>query len=174
LVDQLNSMLSQSWQVPFSPYRLVRTREMEQLIERMRINVPSSIRESEKTLQERDKILAEARQEADRVIQQAKQQAMEMLSERSLLETAQSEAERIVDDSRELARRRAEEADAYTLQVLQELAQRLHGVLQQVENGIHVMQENRPQPNVPGGQPPRKAPRGQAPGAAPPTQRENL
>jgi hypothetical protein len=169
-------MLSQSWQVPFSPYRLVRAREMEQLIERMRINVPSSIRESEKTLQERDKILAEARQEADRAIQQARQQAMEMLSERSLLATAQTEAERIVDDSRELARRRAEEADAYTLQVLQELAQRLHSVLQQVENGIQVMQENRPQPSAPAGQP-RKAPRGQLSGAAPPTpptQRESL
>jgi hypothetical protein len=140
---------------------------MEQLIERMRINVPSSIRESERTLQERDQIIAGARAEADRLIQQARQQAMEMLSERSLVATAQAEAERIVGESREIARNRAEEADIYTLQVLQDLAQRLHLVLQQVENGIQVMQENRAPGADSSARPARAAPRGKNTGAAP-------
>lgn len=160
-------MLSQGWQVPFSPYRLVRAREMEQLIERMRINVPSSIRESERTLQERDRIMAEARAEAERLIQQARNQAMEMLSERSLVATAQAEAERIVEESREIARQRAEQADLYTLQVLQDLAQRLHAILQQVENGIQLMQENRPSPPDATPRPPRTPPRGKLPGGSP-------
>lgn len=138
-------MLSQGWQVPFSPYRMVRARELEQLVERMRINVPSSIRESERTLQERDRLMAEARAEAERIIQQAKQQAMEMLSERSLVATAQSEAERIIVESREIARRRTDEADGYAVQVLQDLAQRLQTMLQQVDNGIQLMQEQRMQ-----------------------------
>jgi hypothetical protein len=138
-------MLSQGWQVPFTPYRMVRARELEQLVERMRINVPSSIRESERTLQERDRLMAEARAEADRIIQQAKQQAMEMLSERSLVATAQSEAERIIIESREIARRRTEEADVYAVQVLQDLAQRLQAMLQQVDNGVQLMQEQRRQ-----------------------------
>ncbi len=138
-------MLSQGWQVPFTPYRMVRAREIEQLVERMRINVPSSIRESERTLQERDRIMAEARAEADRVIQQAKQQAMEMLSERSLVATAQSEAERIIAESREIARRRTEEADFYAVQVLQDLAHRLQTMMQQVDNGIQLMQDQRAQ-----------------------------
>jgi hypothetical protein len=138
-------MLSQGWQVPFSPYRMVRAREIEQLVERMRINVPSSIRESERTLGERDRIMAEARAEAERIIQQAKQQAMEMLSERSLVATAQSEAERIIAESRELARRRTEEADFYAVQVLQDLAHRLQTMMQQVNNGIQLMQDQRAQ-----------------------------
>lgn len=166
-------MLSQGWQVPFSPYRLVRARELEQLVERMRINVPSSIRESERTLQERDRIMAEARAEADRIIQQAKQQAMEILSERSLMATAQAEAERIIAESREIAQRRAEEADLYAIQVLQDLAQRLQAMMVQVDNGIKLMQgqhdlaaqppaeppaerRNRPPSNPPSGPPPKE------------------
>lgn len=140
-------MLSQGWEVPFSPYRLVRAREIEQLVERMRINVPSSIRESERTLQERDRIIAEARAEADRTLQQAKQQAMEMLTERSLVATAQAEAERIIAESREIARRRTDEADFYAVQVLQDLAHRLQTMKQQVDNGVQLMQEQR-QPGV--------------------------
>ena len=94
-------LLNQGWQIPLSPYRVIRTRDFEQLIERMRINVPSSIRESERTLAERDRIIAEAKSEAERTIQQAKQEAMEIISERSLITTAQQEAGRIVDEGKE-------------------------------------------------------------------------
>ncbi len=119
----------------------MRARDIEQLLERMRITVPSSIRESERTLAERDRIINDARAEADLIIQQARQQAMEMLSEKSLIATAQAEAERIIGEGKEIARRRTEEADTYAVQVLNDLAQRLQTVLQQVSNGIELMQE---------------------------------
>ena len=155
-------LISQGTPIPFSAYRLVRARDVEQLLERMRITVPSSIRESERTLAERDRIMNEARAEADRIIQQARQQAMEMLSEKSLIATAQAEADRIVFEGREIARRRTEEADTYAVQALQDLAQRLHGLIQQVNNGIELMQEGQRLPAEQAEQPerpPRKPPR---------------
>lgn len=118
----------------------MRAREIEQLLERMRITVPSSIRESERTLAERDRIMNEARAEADRIIQQARQQAMDMLSEKSMIATAQAEADRIIGEGKEIARRRTEEADTYAIQVLNELSQRLQTILQQVANGVELMQ----------------------------------
>ena len=54
----------------------------------MRINVPSSIRESERTVAERDRIIAAANTEAERIVQQARQDAIDILSERSLVTTA--------------------------------------------------------------------------------------
>lgn len=140
----------------------MRARDVEQLLERMRITVPSSIRESERTLADRDRIMNEARAEADRIIQQARQQAMEMLSEKSLIATAQVEAERIIVEGKEIARRRTEEADTYAIQVLQDLSQRLNGIMQQVGNGIELMQEGHKLPTEPLDQPeraPRKPPR---------------
>jgi hypothetical protein len=99
---------------------------------------------------------------------------MEMLSERSLVATAQAEAERIVAESRVIAQRRAEEADTYTIQVLQDLAQRLHSMLQQVENGIQIMQEGRsprPGPAEGGeGRPPDTRPPDARPPQRPPRQ----
>ena len=162
LIDQLHVLISQGTPVPFSAYRLVRARDVEQLLERMRITVPSSIRESERTLADRDRIMNEARAEADRIIQQARQQAMEMLSERSLIATAQAEADRIIVEGKDIARRRTEEADTYAVQVLQDLAQRLQALTQQINNGIELMQDGQRLSTEPPEQPerpPRKPPR---------------
>ena len=57
----------------FSSNRIVDASEVGQLLERLRISVPSSIMESERTLQERDRILSEAESEAKRIIAQARQ-----------------------------------------------------------------------------------------------------
>jgi hypothetical protein len=162
LIDQLHVLISQGTQIPFSAYRLVRARDVEQLLERMRITVPSSIRESERTLAERDRIMNEARAEAERIIQQARQQAMEMLSEKALIATAQAEADRIILEGKDIARRRTEEADTYAVQVLQDLAQRLQALTQQVNNGIELMQDGQKLPTEAPEQPERparKAPR---------------
>jgi vacuolar-type H+-ATPase subunit H len=149
LIDQLQAVISQGTQIPFTTQRLVRAQDVEQLLERMRISVPGSIRDSERMLAERDRIMADARAEADRIVQQARQQAMEMLSEKSMVATAQVEAERIISEGKEIARRRTDEADVYAVQVLQELASQLQALLQQVGNGIELMRPAQPPPENP-------------------------
>jgi cell division septum initiation protein DivIVA len=148
----LADLVAQGWTPPFTTYRVLQGEEVEQLIARLRISVPSAIREGERTVAEREQILAAARAEAERIVAEARQQAMALVSERSLVQTAQQEADRIVDEGKELARRRSAEADAYAVQVLQELSQHLQSVMRQVDNGIQVMQDGAPA----AGQPPAK------------------
>ncbi|MEX1020490.1 MAG: hypothetical protein WDZ49_12580 [Litorilinea sp.] len=132
-------MIRNSTPLPLSPYRLVRGEEFEQMLERLRINVPSSIRESERMLAERDRFVADAQAEAQRIVKEAKQQAIHLVSERAVVAQAQQTAERIERDARASARRRSDEADHYAVQVLEALAQHLRDTLEQVENGIEVM-----------------------------------
>ena len=121
---------------------MVNADEFGQLLERMRINVPSSIRDSERTVAERDAIIAEAHSEAERIIEQSKQRAGDMLSKESLMIAAHGEAERIIEESRNVATQRIDEADRYATDVLQELAAKLEVISQQVDNGIRMMQDN--------------------------------
>ncbi len=118
---------------------MIDANEFAQLIERMRISVPSSIMESERTLAERDYILAEAHNEAERIIQLAKQRAMEIVHQDQIIATARNEAERILQESRNSAQRRAQEADRYAVDVLGDLAQKLQVMTKQVDNGIQMM-----------------------------------
>lgn len=145
LVDQMTELLSEGREVPLSRYRMIDAEEFSQILERMRISVPSSIRESERTLVERDNILAEARKEADKIIQDARDIAADMLSDNSLVVMARQESQRIIDDGREVARQRTGEADSYATQVLQELHDKLNSISSQVENGITVMTQGQPE-----------------------------
>ena len=143
LIDQLADALNRGRPIPLSSLRVIDANEFAQLIERMRISVPSSIMESERTLAQRDHILAEAQAEAERMIQQAKQRAMEIISQDALMQTARKEADRILDESRGAAQRRAAEADRYDVQVLADLAHKLQVTMKQVDNGIQLMKNNR-------------------------------
>ena len=140
MIDQLIDAINQGRQVPLTSMRVVNASELIQLLERMRISVPGSIMESERTLAERDRILAEASAEAERLIQQARQRAVEMLSDNALVITARQEAERVAEEGRQMALQRADEADHYAVHVLEELGQKLQVITKQVDNGIRLMQ----------------------------------
>lgn len=139
LVDQLTEMLNQGKEVPLSRYRMVDTDEFTQMLDRMRISVPSSVRDSERTLAERDRILAEAKAEAESIVSEAKARAAAMLQDNEVIAVANREADQILQDGRKQAQEQMKEADNYAIQVLQDLAGRLQSVTKQVENGINVL-----------------------------------
>jgi cell division GTPase FtsZ len=141
IIDQLEERLKQARQVPFTTQRVVDGNEFAQLLERLRITVPSSVMESERMLRERDKILSEAQAEADQLLAQARQRARELLSENSIINLAREEAERLMHNSENAARRRTEEADQYATRVLEELSAKLQLIGKQVENGLQIMRQ---------------------------------
>ena len=75
VIDQLDALLENSRRVPMSSMRMVEYAQFKQALERLRVNVPSSIMESERTLQERDRILEAAEAEAERVMEQTRRRA---------------------------------------------------------------------------------------------------
>lgn len=139
LIDQLEEKLRLGRQIPFTTQRVVDANEFSEMLERLRITVPSSVMESERMLKERDRILNDAEAEAQHILQQAKQRARELLSENSIIALARDEAERIMQQSEAAARRRTDEADAYATRVLEELSSKLQTITKQVENGLQVM-----------------------------------
>ncbi len=125
-----------------SSLRMVDANAAREMIERLRVNVPASIIESERMLQERERILEAAEAEAAAIVEQAKRRAQEILSHDALVAAAKREAERIVLDSQLAAQRRRDEADRYAAGVLEELAEELHVISRQVENGLELLRQN--------------------------------
>ncbi len=125
-----------------SSLRMVDANAAKQVIERLRVNVPSSIIESDRMLQERDRILESAEAEAARIVEQAKRRAQEILSNDALVSASRQEAERIVIDSQRTAQQRRDEADRYAARVLEELAEKLRIISKQVDNGLDLLRQN--------------------------------
>jgi len=173
LVDQLEQVLNRGYRLPLSASLVVSGEECLRLIDQMRISVPSAIKESERMVAERDRILKDAQNEADSIIEQARQHAIEMINQNYVTQEAQREAERIVAQSRDetermLARSRDQanalilDAEDYTVDMLQHLVDQLAGVLQQAKNGIQAIEESRheaasvPTPETPAEKPTNK------------------
>ena len=154
LVDQLEQVLNRGYRLPLSASLVVSGEECLRLIDQMRISVPSAIKESERMVAKRDRILDDARREADSIVEQARQHALEMINRDTIAQEAQREAERIIAQSRDEAERlviRSRDqanalildAEDYTVDMLQQLVGQLAGVLQQAKNGIQAIEESR-------------------------------
>jgi len=142
IIDQLEALIETSRRVPMSSLRMVDYHVAREMIERLRVNVPASIIESERMLQERERILEAAEAEAAAIVEQAKRRAQEILSNDALIAAAKREAERIVLDSQLAAQRRRDEADRYAASVLEQLAEKLQVITRQVENGLELLRQN--------------------------------
>jgi len=142
IIDQLDALLESSRRVPMSSLRMIDHNEAQQVIERLRVNVPSSIIESERMLQERDRILEAAEAEAVRIVEQAKRRAQDILNNDALVSASRQEAERIIVDSQHTAQQRRDEADRYAARVLEELAEKLRIISKQVDNGLDLLRQN--------------------------------
>ncbi len=153
LVDQLEQTLNRGWRVPFSPSLLVNSEECLRLIDQMRISIPSAIKESERMITERDRILSDAQARAEQIIAHAEQQAIQIVSEDAITDRAREEAERIIAHGHAEAIRLVDEAEVYALDVLYRLRDKLNNSLHQAENGIQAIEASQaPQEQTPPGE----------------------
>ena len=126
--------------MPLAPSLIVNSEECLRLIDQMRISIPSAIKESERMITERDRILSDAQARAEQIIAHAEQQAIQIVSEDSITERAREEAERIIGHGHAEAIRLVDEAEVYALDVLYRLRDNLNTSLQQAENGIQAIE----------------------------------
>ncbi len=143
LIDQLEETLNRGWRVPLTDSILVSGEECLRIIDQMRISIPSAIKESERMLAERDRILAEAEAEAHAILAEAEQRAREMVQRDRVAQMAYEEAERIRQAAQAEAKRLILDAEDYALRVLRDLSAQLTQALQQAQNGIRAIEEAR-------------------------------
>ncbi len=145
LVDRLEEIIKSSFRLPFSGLRLVDERHIWPLLDQMRISVPDEVRRAERTLREKDRIMAQAQEETERIIALARSEAAQLTAEHAITQAAEARAAAI----REQARREAEGirtgADEYAFDVLCNLEQELKRTLTVIENGIRTIQAEREQ-----------------------------
>jgi type II secretory pathway predicted ATPase ExeA len=114
LIDQLEQLVLRSRLLPFLRWVVVEERQLLDLIDQMRVAVPQELKQARRIAQERERIIAQAKEEAERIVILAQ------------------EAERLKAD-----------ADDYALTRLLELEENLSHLLQVVRNGIEKLQNER-------------------------------
>ena len=121
LVERLEQVLAQGWRVPFTTNAVIDEDAFIDVIEQMHIAIPNEIRQAQQIVQQKERILAQAREEAERMLEHAYQQADNLISQTESVKRASTRAQEIVADARQEAHTVRIGADEYASEVLTRL-----------------------------------------------------
>ncbi len=144
LINELNDMISDGRPMPMTSSVLIDKERSLDVLAKMRINVPSAIKEGERMILERDRIIAEARSHAEDILAQANEKAKELVSQEEITRQAKGEQEAVLEQTRLQVAHMRFDAEQYQLNILRDLSQVMHKVLNEVEMGVTEL-ENRTQ-----------------------------
>lgn len=136
LVDRLEDLIDEGRHFAFTKFTLIDEERALEIIDQMRISVPEQIEKASRLINQRDRLLAQAREEAARIKQVAQEESDSMTNRDAIVQTAQNRANNIIEQARREAEMVRAEADTYVMNVLQELEDQLLRNLTVARNGI--------------------------------------
>jgi vacuolar-type H+-ATPase subunit H len=113
LVDQLVDVIDAAPTIPLSDRIVISRDGLLDLVDAVRNAIPQDVIEAERILQERFRLVEDAREEAEHLIESAREQSRFMLQEHHVAKAAELKAERIISQAQREADEIMESADEY-------------------------------------------------------------
>ena len=136
LVDRLEALVNSSRRVPLSSRVMIEEEELLALVEQLRQTIPAEIKQGKRLLQDRDRIIESAQSEADKIVSMARERAEYMINQDNVYYMAKERGEQVLTDAERDASATRQEIEEYAVAVLGNLAHQLQSQLHQVENGL--------------------------------------
>ena len=118
-IDQLEDLVSNGKRVPMSHKVMVDEDEFIHQLDEVRSSIPVEIREAQRLLKERERLIGEAQEQAARIVNDAQRRASVLVSEHTILAEAKQHAE---EELRKAEKRRQEEQGRMEVYFLQQIA----------------------------------------------------
>jgi hypothetical protein len=119
LIDRLEELVGVGKRVPFSGRVMVEEEEFLALVDQLRVAVPNEIKQAQRVIKERERIVGEAQDEGARIVQVARDRADALVSQHGIVDEARQRSEdmlRAADEERQRARG---EIDVFIIEQLQ-------------------------------------------------------
>jgi vacuolar-type H+-ATPase subunit H len=115
-VEKLNTAIAiveEARGVPLSASCVVHRGEMLEILEGARAVLPADLSGAEDIIAKRDQIIEEGRTSAESMIATAREDVSRMVEQTSIVQAARDEAQRILDEARDVAEDERREVEAY-------------------------------------------------------------
>lgn len=119
LVDQLEELVGIGKRVPFSGRVMVEEEEFLALVDQLRVAVPNEIKQAQRVIKDRERIVSEAQDEGARIVQIARDRAEAMVSQHGIVAEARQRSEDILRAAEEERQRARGEIDVFVMEQLQ-------------------------------------------------------
>ena len=141
LIDQLEATVTNGWHIPLTSDVVLNEEEMLRVLDEMRVRIPQEVQQAKRLLQEKDRVLAQAREERDRMVALATEEASRLTEEDEITKSAQVRAQTIAERAKRDAESIRKGADDYVVEVLGDLQKEIEQILHTVNNGIMAVQQ---------------------------------
>jgi hypothetical protein len=141
LVDRLEELVNSSRSIPFTRNVILDEDRMLDLIDQMRVAIPEEVKKSQQILAQKDRVIAQAKEEAERTVNLAKDKSDKLTDQDGIVQEAKKKASQIEAEAEIRAKKTQAEADEYVTETLTNLEIALERVLNQVRNGIYILEE---------------------------------
>ncbi len=121
LVDRLEELVGMGKRVPFSGRVMVEEEEFLALVDQLRVAVPNEIKQAQRVIKERERIIGEAQEEATKILEGARTRAAYFVSQEGVLNEARQQGEEILRLAEEARKRSIGEVDVYALKQLSQV-----------------------------------------------------
>jgi cell division septum initiation protein DivIVA len=128
------------------PYAIVNVKNIEDVLDRIRVSIPGEIQEAREILRRKDEILMEAQNKADHLYLQAQDKARSLIDEAEILKAVRAEAERIKTETLEnceaIKRQTMDEIDQVKLNTANEVVRIREGADKYAEEVLGNLDRN--------------------------------
>ena len=115
-IEKLNTaitLIEEARSVPLSASCVVHRGEFLEILEGARDYLPNDLHSAEQIIADRDRIIEEGRASAESMIATAREDVARMVEQTAIVQSARDEAQRILDDARDIAAQEREEVESY-------------------------------------------------------------
>ncbi len=135
LIDRMEENIDHGRNVPMTTQRMVDTDKLYELIDEIRAQYPDELKQARWIVKERQEMLEEAEKEANRVLEEARERAQALASEQEVVRLAEQQAAEILDDARGREREIRLGAEDYADELFANLEANLGKMLTAVQRG---------------------------------------
>ncbi|WP_334110541.1 ATPase [Thermodesulfitimonas autotrophica] len=135
VINELEELVESSSRVPLTRKVLIDEEKILDILDRIRTILPDDVRKAKWVVQEREKVIEEARKEAERIIGEARREAEKRAEESEVVRQAKEMAEQILGKAEQVAREMKLGAREYADEILARLEERLNRITKEIQQG---------------------------------------
>lgn len=143
ILDKLDDAIEEAWILPLSKgKRVVDADRIQELIEDIRLNVPTEIKQAKSIVSDRNEIVTSARNEADLIINKAKERAKMLVNEDGIILEAKAKAKTIIEEANKKSEEIKKVATSYADNLLKVTEEHLSSSLKDIRKAINYIKNN--------------------------------
>ncbi len=134
LLDLMDETLEDAFTVPLSGKRMVDAEKLRDIIDDIRLNMPTEIRQAKAIVQDRAEIVEGARREAEGIIRKAEERAKVIVSEQEIVKASEQRAGEIMRVANQGAKEMRNSVTNYCENILHQAEDQLIKSVSEVKN----------------------------------------